>query len=174
MIDGLAAKLANGIKKTNPEKTASVEVMQFALIILINGLITFVLALLIGFLTGKFVETVLILLAFILLRFVTGGFHFDSSIKCTVVSTGLAILLPHVPITFQMLNLLLGVLSLILILMYAPANIEGHTRIPPKFYPHLKVIALILVSSNFIIGSPSLSLGFFVQSLTLVNFTKRR
>jgi accessory gene regulator B len=172
MIDTLAMRIATGIKNTNPEKTASIEVMQYALIGLINTSITVVLAFSFGLLTGKFSETVLFSLAFIILRSMTGGFHFGSSVKCTVVSTIMAAGFPHIPISVEMM-FVFQILSLGLILLFAPSNIEGQTRIPTKYYPHLKIFSLLLVISNFFIGSPVIAFGFLVQSLTLIRFNKK-
>jgi accessory gene regulator B len=173
MIDMIAGRIATSIKNANPEKTASIDVMRYALILLINISITTIIALAVGLITGKFIETVLFSLAFIILRSSTGGFHLDSSVKCTIVSTCMASLFPQIPITSQMM-FSFQIISLLLILIFAPANIEGQTRIPPKYYPHLKVFGLLLVSSNFILAIPILSFGFFVQSLTLISIKRRR
>lgn len=172
MIDALALRIAIGIKNANPENTASVDVMRFSLIILINGFITFSIALAVGVWTGKGIETVLFLLSFVGLRFATGGFHLDSSTKCTVVSCMMAIGFPQLPVAPSLVHVF-GLLSLLLILWFAPANIEGHTRIPPRYYPLLKALACIFVASNFIFQSPSVAIGFFVQSLTLIHRRER-
>lgn len=173
MIDALALRIATGIKNANPEKTTSIDIMQFALIILINGFIIFFLSITVGIWTGKGIETVLFLLSFIGLRFTTGGFHLDSSMKCTIVSCIIAIGFPQLPVTASLVPVF-GVLSLLLILVFAPANIEGHTRIPPRYYPLLKALACLVVASNFFIQNPTLALGFFIQSLTLIHIPERR
>ncbi len=173
MIEAIAARIAIGIKNSNPEKTASIEVMQYALIGLINNVLTLSLALTFEHITGNFVNTVLFSIAFIALRNFTGGFHLDSSLKCIIVSTCIVSFFPLLPVPFGLM-IILQIISILLILIYAPVSIEGNTRIPSKFYPYLKVIGVLLVSSNFIFMNPAISLGFFVQTLTLINFKKRR
>jgi accessory gene regulator B len=172
MLDSLANRIAISIKNANPEKTNSVEVLTFALILLINGLTSFAIALFIGALTGKFLLTALAIVSFVLLRFCSGGFHFQSSVTCTWVSSALFIIIPHIPINHTWVQIL-TVLSLLLILVYAPARIEQHSNIPRKYYPLLKCIALVLVGMNVIIQSPILTLAFFGQAVLLIHIKRK-
>jgi len=64
LVEALAARLANSIKSANPENTASVPVLKYGLIILINFLTTFFLTLVIGIFLGKVQEVLLGLLVF--------------------------------------------------------------------------------------------------------------
>src|SRR5690554_2422168 len=107
-IDVLARRIAVSIKNTNPEKTHSVEVMTFALIILMNGLLSFSLALLIGAITGKAYMTLIAIIAFVLLRFCSGGFHFQSSMACTIVSCAIFAIIPHIPVNYEWFLILTG------------------------------------------------------------------
>lgn len=172
VIDSFANRIAVSIKKTNPEKTHSVEVMTFALIILINGLVSFSLAMLIGIITGYFLATLLAIVAFVLLRMCSGGYHFQSSVSCTIVSIAIFVLIPHIPMNYMWFLVLTGC-SLMLILLYAPAQIEQHSNIPKKYYPLLKCIAFVLVCMNLVFQSPVLTLAFFGQALSLI-YVKRK
>ncbi|ERM18990.1 accessory gene regulator ArgB-like protein [Brevibacillus laterosporus] len=168
MIDSLAEKLAKNIKIASKDDKVSEEVMKFALIIILNTSIVIIVSFLIGHLTGKLVETGITILSFSLLRIVSGGFHFKSAKLCMLTSTLFAVILPHIPISLDM-NYVLLVLCLLLIVLYAPSNIEGHSRIPKEKYSQLKILSVIIVLSNFIFLSPILSKAFFIQSITLIN-----
>lgn len=172
VIDSLAGKIAVSIKNTNPEKTNSVEVMKFSLIILLNGFITLGSAILIGSLAGNASVTFLAFVAFVVLRICSGGFHFQSSITCTIVSTILLISIPFIPLNYLWLQVLTWI-SLFLVLVYAPARIQEHSNIAKKYYPILKCIALLIVGSNLIFRSEVIAIAFFVQSLTLIH-SKRK
>jgi accessory gene regulator B len=96
MIDGYANRVAQIIKNTNKEEeTASVEVMQYGLIILFNGIAVFFLAFLIGIMTGMFLETFITCIVFAIVRQVSGGFHFESGMLCILTSTLLLSTLPQ-------------------------------------------------------------------------------
>ncbi|CAG7630861.1 accessory gene regulator B family protein [Paenibacillus allorhizosphaerae] len=96
-IDIAAYKISLAIKKANPEETkSSVEVMTYALSLLINTILTTILILYIGVVTSVFQKTLVILIVFAALRMLTGGFHFKSLTICVIVTTALIVPVPHV------------------------------------------------------------------------------
>ncbi|MGX4584010.1 accessory gene regulator B family protein [Paenibacillus chitinolyticus] len=141
--------------------------MKYALSVLINLLIVVGLCLLIGYIDGKFVETVVAVGSFVGLRMVSGGFHFKSLEVCVIVSvallTGVPILAPYV----SSLNVWLVVLSLLLVLLKAPTSFSG-TRLTDRHKPLFKGLSVALVCSNFFIGSPVIAVSFLLQSLLLI------
>ncbi len=167
MIYKLSESLAIKLKKINPEETASVDVMKFGLAVLLNGSFILILSILIGIGTGQFVGTLHVLAALALLRSVSGGYHLPTSEWCVVVSTAIVTIIPHLPINTQWCILLTSS-SLVLVLLFAPSKIENQTRIPSKYFPLLKVIATIMVASNFFIMSSAVAGAFFVQSVLLI------
>ncbi|MNC48119.1 hypothetical protein D3C75_972150 [compost metagenome] len=58
--------------------------------------------------------------------------------------------------------------AIMIISFLAPVGIERQSRIPVKYFPYMKLAALLLVASNFLILSPALALSFLAQSVTLV------
>src|SRR5690554_6866811 len=98
MIDWMANRLAFSIKQANPENTSSIEIMKFSLILVLNTFLIIILSLIIGWASGKFMETVLTLLSFAILKFFSGGIHLKSSDNCVLWSTVGLTLLPHIPI----------------------------------------------------------------------------
>lgn len=67
-MNHLAFRIVSAIKKTNPEQTHSIEVMQYALSIILNTLFIITVSLLIGGFTGQLMGTLIALLSFGLLR----------------------------------------------------------------------------------------------------------
>ncbi len=171
MIESWAEKIAVSIKKSNEAETASVDVMKFALIGILDLGIAGALTLLIGFATGALYGTLLSLASFFVLRLFSGGYHFKTAEACILFSTAALAAVPHIPVN-SLWTVILTSVSCILVLLYAPSNIKGATRIPEKYHFYLKPISLVLVASNFLIVSGTLSLAFTLQSLSLIRTKK--
>lgn len=171
MVDALAERIAITLKKTAPAETKSVDIMKYGLIVLMNGLSVIVLSLTVGWLMGNFRETLITLVSFIILRQLVGGFHFKSAIICIISSTTMLVVLPLIPLN-QELTGILTLLSMFIISIYAPSNIEKQTRIPAQYHYILKILAVILVSSNLFFASPLLAKSFF--SLSILTIQLRR
>lgn len=167
MIEFLSEKLALSIKRANEHETVSVAVMKYALISIINTMLTLVLALAIGLVFGKFWETGLAFLAFGFLRFFSGGYHLKNSLACIFISTLVVAGIPHIPLSNEAC-LIATAASCLLILIFAPANLQGHTKIPNKYFPYMKLTSLLIAGSNFLFVSPILAAAFCLQSITLL------
>lgn len=167
MIEAWAEKLALRIKDANQQDTVSVGIMKYALIIVINFAIPFVSAVTIGIATGKAAETLLCFLALVLLRTVSGGYHFESSTLCMIMTTAMVAAPPHLAVPELWIPYMTAG-SLIVFGILAPANIKGHTRISETYFPMMKIASLLLVSTNFLLLSPSLTILIAVQALTLL------
>ncbi|WP_158602275.1 accessory gene regulator B family protein [Cohnella endophytica] len=167
MIENMALKLAIKIKNLEPNQTASVEVMKFSIEALLNNLITLVLVLVLAICTDSVFLALMGLIAFSVLRFFSGGYHFKNSITCSIVSTIIIFVSTQIELSHNYF-VLLSVISLIIVLIYAPANIANHARIDSKYFPLLKIVATIIVLSSVIIVSSTVTLAVFFQSLTLL------
>jgi accessory gene regulator B len=166
-LDAFAQRTAIRMKAINSEKTASVEVMKYGLLIFINIFSIIFISLLIGFITGKLMETLLTLVAFALLRACTGGYHLKSSIHCIFFSSALMTIIPHIPMN-QSSTLSLTIFSIVLVLIFAPFALEHQNNIPKRYYPYIKIMGIVLVSINLFLMSNTLALCFFVQSVMLI------
>ncbi|MCC3376871.1 accessory gene regulator ArgB-like protein [Cohnella sp. REN36] len=167
MIDAVAWKIARGIKSAVPEHPSSVEVLKYAVSFVINTGSIILLSLLLSLFTGRVPEVLTVLVSYAILRQVSGGLHLKSGTLCVVVSTAGITLMSFAdfgPAAVAAAN----AVALLLAAVYAPSRIEGQTRIPKKYYPLLKAVSIIIVASNFLIGSPILAAAFLVQCLTLI------
>lgn len=166
MIETLAEKMAFSIKKANEQETASLAVMKFALIIIINIMIPVVVSMLIGAATGKFLESLVSLSAFVAIRMLSGGYHFSSPIPCMTAMIIVVSLPPHITLP-ENWTVYLTTASLFLFFMLAPSNLRGYHTMPEKYYPLLKIASVLLVCSNYLISSQILALVLIVQGMSL-------
>ncbi|WP_409177453.1 accessory gene regulator ArgB-like protein [Brevibacillus fortis] len=172
MIESLAEKIAVSMKSVKPDKTASIPTLKFGLIIVINGFLIVLVSMLIGTITGKALETALTMFAFVMLRLTSGGIHLHSSTACTVVSIGTMSILPHIAISDKV-NVILLVIAALLVLVFSPSRIEGHSNIDKKYYPTLKWISIAIVAINFFLLSPTVSKAFLVQAMSLIHIRRQ-
>jgi accessory gene regulator B len=167
MIENISFRIASIIKNANEENTASIEVMKYGVSILLNGIIISALSLFFGFLFGKPTETLLTMISFVMLRMASGGYHFKTANQCIIISILLMSGLPFIPINDRIEEILL-IISLIIVAVKAPSNIEMQSRIPKQYYPLLKLISALFILANFFIGSDIITKAFFIQSLLLL------
>ena len=165
MIDTLAWKLARGLKAQNPDHPRSVEVLKHAISFLLNTGFTILLTILISIFTGKVMEAVTVLVTYAILRQFSGGAHLKSGTLCVIISSIGATLITYSYFN-QSIVIALNCVAIILAALYAPSKLEA--RIKRSRYPLLKLISILIISSNFLFNSPILATTFLVQSLTLI------
>ncbi|MDP5272556.1 accessory gene regulator B family protein [Chengkuizengella axinellae] len=168
MIERISTNIARKINYYDP--TSDVEIMEYGLKIILNLLSVVLICFIVGSLIDKVGEIFLAFFAFAILRMFSGGFHFKSLDICAIVSACIFISIPIVVINNHVINML-NIVSLIIVLFRAPVNIHSNTKISMNSIPYFKIISIIIVAFNLLIGSSVIALSFFVQALTL--FTKR-
>lgn len=168
MIETLAERIAIQLKQINPHETKSVPTMKFGLILIINMLLIITTSLTISLMIGTFYETLITLAGFLVLRQFSGGFHYSSSVYCTMTSIGGAVIIPLVNLPNDFVTPII-IITLVLVALFAPQGMEMQSRIfKQKHTFFLKIISIMIVSSLFLIDSETLVKTFFVQSLTLI------
>ncbi|OKP91362.1 accessory gene regulator ArgB-like protein [Paenibacillus sp. P32E] len=167
MINVLALKIASKIKEAAPTHPASIAVLSFSLALLINAFAIVSLTVIIALFTNKVGAAITALLSFAVLRQLSGGIHLKSGMGCIALTTGIMTFISFTNPN-QTSIFLLNITSVALVLIFAPSRIERQSRIPEKYYPHLKIVSALLVSMNFLISSPIVSVSFFIQSITLI------
>ncbi|WP_379128870.1 accessory gene regulator ArgB-like protein [Paenibacillus sp. sgz500958] len=170
-MNTLAYKIALMIKRANPEQTHSVEVMNYALGIILNTMFIIVISGLIGLITGAWHETMLFLCAFSILRLCSGGFHMKTARACNVISILLCTITPYFSSLLDETVFGINLFCLTAMILFAPQP-DIHSQIPKKLYPTLKILSVLLVGSNFVLNSSVIGLAFLAQSLTVI-FAKR-
>ncbi|MGW8823387.1 accessory gene regulator ArgB-like protein [Paenibacillus lautus] len=169
MIDVVALRMAESIKRAVPEHPASLAVLKHSLAILINTISIIALTILLSLITGNLVQAITVLIAFPILRMASGGAHLKTGTMCVTVTTMLFTVLSYVNVG-PLWTLIMNILALLLVLIYAPSGIEDSSRIPKKYYPHLRVLSVFIVSLSIIISSPTIAACFLFQGLTLIRW----
>jgi accessory gene regulator B len=169
MIEDLALSLAEKIKRNIPDHKASVAVLKYSLAIVLNTAFIILGTLLISFITGRTKETLILLIVFASIRQISGGIHLKSGMKCVLATTTTFTILSLMQLDLLYIHIF-NVVSVILYLVYAPARIRRQNRIPRKYYPLLKILSVVVVSSGFLFQSTTLTMCFLVQGLTLISW----
>ncbi len=166
MISIVSEKIAKRIKSVVPEHPRSEKVLAYSISFLLTNLSVIVLSLLISLFTGKFLETVIVLISFALLRNISGGFHLETAWLCIILSTTIVTIIAFSNFGYFYIIVLTSI-SLILTMIYSP-RIERQTRIPKKYYPVLKILSMVIILISSLLGTPLVTSAFFVQSVTLI------
>lgn len=173
ILNNISNDVARWLKSKNEEETASIEVMAYSLNILLNTISIIILSLLLGYVFNIFIETLISLLSFAFLRAFSGGAHVKSSELCVVISTGLMLSIAAVSNYLTVNSVyIMGVISIAILFIFAPAKVRGQTRIPESLFPLLKILCVVIVGLNFIIMSEVLALSFLIQSITTIKLGK--
>ncbi|MBG9775420.1 accessory gene regulator B family protein [Brevibacillus laterosporus] len=166
MIERLSEAMSIKIKNASPERTNSVAVLSYALSILLNFFFICFFLLLIGILTDSLQDSFIALMSFVALRFFSGGYHLKSLDQCVIVTTAIIAVVPHIPVNYIVVYLLTAI-SVILVFCLAPNSTYENLTVPRKVLI-LKLSSVLIVSTNFVFGSPIIALSFFIQSLLLI------
>jgi accessory gene regulator B len=171
MFDRWAFNAASWVKQQNPEKTASVAVLQFALTGILNSLAVFVIVLTVGIVSGHFLDSLLASLFFVSLHFFSGGYHFKSALLCAVVSSSVIITSFLIPLSSKYF-LGLTIFTIIIVAIFAPSNIENHARISKTYFPILKLISICIVLVNLMLQLPAVGWALFFQAFLLIPYSQ--
>lgn len=164
-VERLAETLAKSIFNNYPNSSSTIPVLRYALIAVINQLITISLVLIISALTGDILSGLTVIIAFPILRYVSGGLHLQSSNLCNILTATFMLLAIYMRIDYWYNGLVLNIVSIVILAINAPSGIK-RSKLDKKYYPVLKVIAISVVSMNFIFQSHVLAVIFLIQSLT--------
>ncbi|MFB9325381.1 accessory gene regulator ArgB-like protein [Paenibacillus aurantiacus] len=168
MIENISLKMAK-VLKDKSEHPASEAVLSYSIQLIINTASILISTMILGIINGRFIEVLLALVSFAVLRQVSGGYHLKSGVLCIIVSTLLITLLSFASLD-QTQCLILNCISLFLVVIFSPSIIERQTRISPKYFRWFKIGSILLVLSSFMMLNPVVTASFFVQALTLIRW----
>jgi len=139
--------------------------------IITNASLVIIISLLASWILSHNVTSVWVsMTAFALLRSITGGYHLQSSDWCVAVSVAM-IIAPTIvnPYLTDAIILFANLLSLFILLVFAPSQMEYHAKYPKGSYFILKMAAAGLVIINtLLLNSGIIALAFVFQSLSLL------
>ncbi|PYY28284.1 accessory gene regulator B family protein [Paenibacillus illinoisensis] len=168
IIDKAVSSLSHKLVERYPRELPSYAITRYGIKFLVSNIIPITLLLILGAILDILPIVSLSIASFSILRMVSGGYHAKYPEACLVIST---VLIMGIAIYNEYLSpymILCNVLSLVLVAIYAPSNIENQTKIKKKYFGHLKVISVLLVSTNFILQNTVIAASFLVQSILLI------
>jgi accessory gene regulator B len=176
LIDKFSLIISKSLVDRYPNEMPSLGVVKYAIKFIICNVIPVILILLLAMMSGQFNEVLIALVGFSLLRMFSGGYHHKSAVVCILVSTTMITIVPVIGLTEFASNYMwiISIISLILVLIYAPSNIKNQTKVKAEYHFIFKMISLLIVSSNFIWGNSILSISFLIQSILLIPYEKLR
>ncbi len=170
MIENLAIRTANLVKNMNPDETESHDILVFGFTLFYNLFITISLIFLVSIPLGKLSLALQVTIAFMLVRILTGGAHFDRSFVCTLSSLIfiiVALYLPSSPIFIYSVS----ITSFILIILFSPYYESHQLKHSKQWERKKKVTALLLIIIATLIysifGVHGFLTGVFLQSLLI-------
>lgn len=167
MINTVSLRMAARIKEANPGHPASIDVLRYAIASLFNIFGTILVASVLGLVLGHLSAVALALTFFALLRMISGGRHLKSGIGCIAATSLAANVIPYISLS-NPVNLSLTITSMVLAYFFAPNNLERTSRIPTRYYPMLKYVAILLIGINLLLHLDVLAIAFLIQCLSLI------
>lgn len=186
MIDKITESLTNKIRKEIPDiDDERAEVINYGLQILFGEVPKFFIMLLIAYILGVFKLSLITFLILIPYRGASGGFHLKTHIGC-IISTcafycGTAILAKNIVLDDIMkyfLVVMVGILGIIMIKLYAPADTESvpildsKTRRKKQILSYITFIVGLIISviiKNNIISN-IIIFGYLAQTFMITRF----
>lgn len=164
ILERLSRRIAISIKKADPDGPGTVEILEYELGLRLNWYTGLIFTVILGWAFGTFFGSLITLFSFVILRKFSGGVHLPITI-CSIVTGVVASIIPLINLDFVTI-LLLNIISLIIVLLYAPNEFEYVN--PTSWDPWLKWISAALVAMNFVAKSPEITLAFFIQAILIL------
>ncbi|CAM3511247.1 accessory gene regulator B family protein [Marinicrinis lubricantis] len=166
MIKAFSYRLAVSLKSFSGVHEASVQVLQYALINMINIVSIIIIISIVSGILGTFPETMLALILFIIIRFLSGGSHLKQAESCIIVSSAILSIVPFVPVSAAVIWPI-GFISLLLHILYAPQKLKWR-KIPERHLIYFKISSCIFILSGLVVESDVFALVCLIQSVTLL------
>lgn len=147
LLKYFAQNLSNGLCRNGERNKLEKDKMQYGIEIMLYNISSVGLILLIALLVGVFKESIIVYLAFGILRLLAGGMHFDTSIECLFTTSFVVIGGAKVSHFYQMEDKLIIAVFIILeifIWLYAPSGTAEHP-IDDEDRNKLKIQSMLVV-----------------------------
>ncbi|MBT2759909.1 accessory gene regulator B family protein [Paenibacillus sp. ISL-20] len=168
LIDNFVLSISSKMKSKYPLELPERDVLEYALKFIITNVIPIITIILYGIVSDNLINILLSLGAFSLLRMFSGGYHIKSPELCIVTSIALIISLGQFGYLMADYIVLMNIISLILVIIYAPSNIRKQTLIPEKYDMILKLISCVIILINIYINNTYVSISILAQSILLI------
>ena len=178
VLNFLTNHIVNFINKYHPTDKESTEVLHYGIYITILNIFDLIF---IFFIAAAFNILNYVLIAFIsfnVLRLFAGGVHAKTPLTCLLVSScillGIPAVVMYVPI-FYLLKYILFALSLILLMIYSPADVSEKPITSGSHLKTLKILSVLYTAALFVasfftknITGNIMALGTLCESLSIL------
>jgi accessory gene regulator B len=157
MIETAAYNIAERLNKYTDNKKINIDLVRYRIAEILHLIVIFSVSIAISIFTGKTVDTILALIAFGILRNLSGGFHLKTLEGCEIFTIAMVTAITFIHTSNTML---INLVTLILLIIFSRKKLN------------YKVVSILLVASNFIVQSDIVAISFLAQSLTLINLRR--
>lgn len=169
MLHRLSERIALSVCNDSDKIPHDIYIYGFEL--LVSSVIETISLLLIGLLTGKFVETVIFIISFSSIRVFSGGYHANSYLKCFIVTVAYYLLvlfsadimLAFPNRTIILIAIITLLLSFILFLLMSPVKSKGKSVLN---YKKQKILSIISLCINAIL--PIILLTIYQNNILII------
>jgi accessory gene regulator B len=142
--------------------------LKFAIKDTLYYLLFYIPIVVIGLLTGRFLESMITPILFSILRRYSGGFHLSSAVGCAILSAAMVLIAIYMPGQYWYNGFVITAIAAIMMLAFAPAD----SRAPTKYHRLFKWISVAMVASNFLLHLHLLAWIFLLQGITIIPYNK--
>ena len=149
----LSTRCTNFIRKNISTSEEDLEKIDYGMQVIIINIYQSIILFIIAYFLGIFIYTLIASILFAIVRIFASGVHANSTLTCCIVSStfffGNVYLSLNIPKNIISISIIFLV-SLILILLYAPADTEERPLISKKLRKSLKIKSVIVVIAFYI------------------------
>lgn len=168
MIDNFATKISTALVRKFPDELPPLGVTRYGIKFIISNVLPILLLIIIGYLMGINREIAISYISFAILRMVSGGYHAKKPETCLIISTILLVCIAKFGYLLFEYQLIMSLISLIMVLVYAPSDIKNQTKILEEHFKYLKLISVVIVLIGALMNNYLVIASMLVQSLLLI------
>lgn len=167
MITALAQIISGYLIKNKIIDNTKLDIYIYGFEIMISNIICFGMGLVIGAVCSEFIECILFLIVFILLRRYCGGYHAETYLKCDIIFMTnillVMLMLKFISAYSLFFHFIIAIISIIFIILLAPVE-NKYKPLTQKEKKRHKILAII---TNILIISVSSAMYFIITKFAL-------
>ncbi|WP_431785845.1 accessory gene regulator B family protein [Paenibacillus lactis] len=168
MINKFVFNISSRMKRKYPTELPELDILEYSLKFIITNVLPIIVIILYGVVSENLVNVLISLGSFSLLRMFSGGYHIKIPELCILTSAALIISISEIGQKLTEHTMIMGIVSLLMVMVYAPSNIRMQTLIPEKYDILLKLASCGIIIINIYINDAIAITAVFAQSLLLI------
>ncbi|MFD2671762.1 accessory gene regulator B family protein [Marinicrinis sediminis] len=153
----------------NPDETASVEIMAYSIMNILQISLIVLISLMLGFYFSDLSSVLFSMIIFVVLRIFGGGHHFNTMSACIIASILIVFVVPYIQVS-TVLIILFSCYSFIIHLFFAPNKIIVNS-LSDQTKMKIKIILCTLIVIGLVFQSSIMTIMFLIQSFFLIPYT---